>query len=134
MAFGHFEKGGDEPVSEINMIPLVDVMLVLLVIFIITAPVMTHAVKLDLPKASSQPNQIDPQTVTVSIDRDGRIYWDDQPVDESVLPSRLAAVAADTVVQVRADAATPYRVVARVMAEANRAGITRLGLVTEPDS
>ncbi|MFA7097695.1 MAG: biopolymer transporter ExbD [Gammaproteobacteria bacterium] len=134
MAFGHFEKGGDEPVSEINMIPLVDVMLVLLVIFIITAPVMTHAVKLDLPKASSQPNQVDPETVTVSIDRDGHLYWDDQPVDENVLPTRLAAVAANTVVQVRADAATPYRVVARVMAEANRAGITRLGLVTEPDS
>ncbi|MGE0079923.1 MAG: ExbD/TolR family protein [Thiohalomonadaceae bacterium] len=133
MAFGHFDKHGDEPVAEINMIPLVDVMLVLLVIFIITAPVLTHAVKIDLPKASSRPNLVEPETVSVAIDGEGRLYWNDAPVEEQDLGKRFTSVGADTVVQIRADAVTPYRIIARVMSEANRAGVTRLGLVTEPE-
>lgn len=133
MAFGHFEKGADEPVAEINMIPLVDVMLVLLVIFIITAPVITHAVKIDLPQASSQPNLPDPETITVAIDAAGQVYWNDAPVDESALQHHLTGAArTEALIQVRADAATPYEAVARVMAQANRAGVTRLGFVTAP--
>lgn len=133
MAFGHFDKHSDEPVAEINMIPLVDVMLVLLVIFIITAPVLTHAVKIDLPKASSRPNLVEPETVTVAIDGDGRLYWNDAPVEEQDLNTHFTSIDTDTVVQVRADAVTPYKIIAHVMSEANRSGVTRLGFVTEPE-
>jgi biopolymer transport protein ExbD len=134
MSIGHFDKHADEPVAEINMIPLVDVMLVLLVIFIITAPVLTHAVKIDLPKASSRPNTVDPETVTVTIDRDGRLYWNDEPAQVEAMKTRFGALPGDTVVQVRADAATPYEVIARVLSTATHAGVSRLGLVTDPGS
>src|SRR5688572_6579523 len=94
MAFGGFSKAGvAEPMAEINMIPLIDVMLVLLVIFIITAPLLTHAVRIELPKASSQPNVTKPQNIQLGIKANGDVYWNGERADGAVLESRMAAAA-----------------------------------------
>ena len=90
MAFGGFRQGSETaPMAEINMIPLIDVMLVLLVIFIVTAPLLTHAVKLDLPKASSQPNLTTPDHVALSIAADGTLFWNGERVERRTLRERL---------------------------------------------
>lgn len=136
MAFGGFEQSSDAPMAEINVIPLVDIMLVLLVIFIITAPVLTHAVKVDLPQASSTRNDETPETVTVAVDGEGRLYWNDTPVSEDELPARLrqAAVAdPELELHLRADRLTPYEVLARLMATAQGNGVSRIGFVSEPE-
>jgi biopolymer transport protein ExbD len=121
--------------SEINMTPLVDVMLVLLIIFIITIPVINHAVKIDLPRAVSQPNQVKPQTVNIAIDHDGAVYWNGLRVESAALKSRIAD-AAKTVPQpelhLRADRKTPYERVAQVMAAAQSGGLAKIGFITEP--
>jgi biopolymer transport protein ExbD len=136
MAFGGFSKGSDPaPMAEINMIPLIDVMLVLLVIFIITAPLLTHAVKVDLPKASSRPNLTKPDNVQVAIDAQGVVYWNGEVLDRSGWRSRMDAAAAQQPqpeVHIRADGAVTYQRVAEVMSDAARAGLTRLGFVTDP--
>src|SRR5215475_13222390 len=94
MAFGSFDrKSSSQPMAEINMVPLIDVMLVLLVIFIITAPLLTHAVKLDLPKASSTPNLTRPDNVQLAIDAANELYWNGSIVDRATLRERLAAAA-----------------------------------------
>src|SRR5215212_3922261 len=94
MAFGGFSKSSDTaPMAEINMIPLIDVMLVLLVIFIVTAPLLTHAVKIDLPKASSQPNITRPQNIQLGIKQAGDVYWNGEAVDKATLAARMAAAA-----------------------------------------
>lgn len=119
------------------MIPLIDIMLVLLVIFIVTAPLMTHAVKVDLPKASSRPNDVLPRTINLSIKSDGTIYWDGERVDDTALQSKMADAAMQAnqpEVHVRADGELAYKNVARVMSEAARAGLTRLGFVTTPET
>lgn len=136
MAFGGFNSGRDEPMAEMNVIPLVDVMLVLLVIFIITAPVLTHAVKIDMPQASSEINEENPDTITLSIDEAGRLYWNDEPMVFADLEDRLANVVRlddETEVHLRAEKATPYETIARVMAAGRNAGISRLGFVMEPE-
>ena len=138
MAFGSFDRGGQNaPMAEINMIPLIDVMLVLLVIFIITAPLLTHAVKIDLPKASSQPNITKPENVQLAIDRDGVVYWNGEVVDEAGWRARMQAAAAQQKPQpelhLRADKTTPYQAVAEVMADAAKAGMTRIGFVSDPN-
>ena len=90
MAFGGFSKEGNaSPMAEINMIPLIDVMLVLLVIFIITAPLLTHAVKIDLPKAASAPNQTKPDNVQLAVNAAGQIFWNGEVVSRTVLKERL---------------------------------------------
>jgi len=136
MAFGGFNRSGAQaPMAEINMIPLIDVMLVLLVIFIITAPLLTHAVKVDLPKASSDPNITRPENVQLAIDAGGGVYWNGEVLDRSGWRSRMDAVAAQQPqpeVHIRADGAVAYRRVAEVMADAAKAGLTRIGFVTEP--
>ncbi len=136
MAFGSFsESGGDEALAEINMIPLIDVMLVLLVIFIVAAPMLTHAVKVDLPRVASTVNQPKPETVQVSIDAASRIYWNSEVVTLAALGERLGVAAAQSPqpeLQLRAERLTPYEKVAEVMAAAARAGVTRIGFVTEP--
>ncbi|OGA60829.1 MAG: biopolymer transporter ExbD [Betaproteobacteria bacterium RIFCSPLOWO2_12_FULL_65_14] len=136
MAFGSFDKGGaTAPMAEINMIPLIDVMLVLLVIFIITAPLLTHAVKVDLPKASSTPNITKPENVQLAIDDRGIVYWNGEVLDRSGWRSRMDAAAAQSPppeVHIRADGAVAYRRVAEVMADAAKAGLTRVGFVTDP--
>lgn len=128
-------SGANAPMSEINTTPLVDVMLVLLVIFIITAPLMTHAVRIDLPKASSELLSEKPEVVSISIDHAGKIYWNDQPVTEADAKDKLAAAAKQNPqpeVHIRADKDTRYQVLAEIMANAQTAGITKLGFVSEP--
>lgn len=137
MAFGGFSKGSDgAPMAEINMIPLIDVMLVLLVIFIITAPLLTHAVKIDLPKASSTPNLTRPDNIQLGIKASGEVYWNGELVDNNALMSRMAAAAKlnpQPEVHLRADRTTEYQKVAEVMAAAARAGLVKIGFITEPD-
>ena len=136
MAFGGFSKGGDgAPMAEINMVPLIDVMLVLLVIFIITAPLLTHAVKIDLPRASSQPNQTKPQNIQLGIRAGGEIFWNGERIESAELDNRMRAAAAvdpQPELHLRADRKTEYQQVASVIAAASRAGLQRIGFVTEP--
>lgn len=136
MAFGRLDDH-DEPMAEMNVIPLVDVMLVLLVVFIVAAPVITHSVTLDLPKASSERQAEDPESVTLSLDGQGQLYLDDKPVSEQRLESVLVQARRDNdelVVYLRADESVPYRLVARAMASVKTAGIEHLGFVSEPET
>jgi biopolymer transport protein ExbD len=137
MAFGGFDKGGAQaPMAEINMIPLIDVMLVLLVIFIITAPLLTHAVKVDLPKASSQANQTKPDNVQLAIDRRGVVFWNGQIVSATEWRERMQAaakLAPQPEVHLRADSEVPYHHVAEVLSDAAKIGLTRIGFVTDPN-
>lgn len=136
MAFGGFNKTGDTtPMADINMVPLIDVMLVLLVIFIITAPLLTHAVKIDLPRASSQPNITRPDNIQLGIRADGDVFWNGERVEAAALETRMRSAAANDPqpeVHIRADRSTEYQIVARVMATAARAGLVKIGFVTEP--
>jgi len=136
MAFGGFGRGGNPaPMAEINMIPLIDVMLVLLVIFIITAPLLTHAVKIDLPAASSQPNLTKPDHIALSIDASGQIFWNGERMNRAQIRERLAGTSKQRPqpeLHLRADRATPYQALAEVMADAAKAGITRIGFVSDP--
>lgn len=138
MAFGGLEKKRDSaPMAEINMTPLIDVMLVLLVIFIITAPLFTHAIRLDLPKVAADAVQQTPQTVTLSIDAAGKVYWNAQPVSLDELRKRFTDAgkqpeAQQPELQLRAARETRYDVIAQVMGAAQQAGLARLGFVTEP--
>ncbi|OYX27208.1 MAG: biopolymer transporter ExbD [Hydrogenophilales bacterium 32-62-9] len=136
MAFGGLTNdGGDGDNAEINMIPLIDVMLVLLVIFIITAPLMTHAVKVDLPQASSQPNEVKPETINLSIKADGSVYWNAEAVDAAAWQARMDAAAQRSPqpeIHLRADGELAYKHVAQIMADAAKAGLGKLGFVTDP--
>ena len=136
MAFGSFGKGAaPAPMAEINLIPLIDVMLVLLVIFIITAPLLTHAVKVDLPKAASSANVTRPDNVQLGIDAAGIVFWNGEALDRQGWRSRMDAAAAQRPqpeVHIRADGAVAYRRVAQVMSDAAKAGLTRIGFVTDP--
>ncbi|ADU36263.1 biopolymer transport protein ExbD [Variovorax boronicumulans] len=136
MAFGTQDEP-DEVMNEINMTPLVDVMLVLLIIFIITVPVMKHAVNIDLPRASSEPEQPKPQNILFSVTADGSYYWNEQKIDDSELPNRLAAEAAkepQPELHIRGDKAVRYERVAKAMSEAREAGVRKIGFITEPDA
>ena len=136
MAFGGFNaQRGSAPMAEINMIPLIDVMLVLLVIFIVTAPLLTHAVKIDLPKASSNPNITKSDNVQLAIRADGQVFWNGEVVGEATLAARFAATAKlspQQEVHIRAERTTHYEQVAKVMSEAAKNGVTRIGFVTNP--
>jgi biopolymer transport protein ExbD len=136
MAFGGFEReGGSRPMAEINMIPLIDVMLVLLVIFIITAPLLTHAVKIDLPKAASTPNLTKPDNIQLAVNATGQIFWNGEVVSRAVLNERFAAAGKQNPqpeVHIRADQAARYQWVAETLADAAKAGLTRIGFVSDP--
>ena len=138
MAIGSFNSPGSQmPTAEINMTPLVDVMLVLLIIFMITAPLMTHSVKVELPRAASTPTPDKPLTLQVSIDTDNRVFVGSQAVERDHLEHRFrAAVARDVNVEMhlKADRSTRYEVVAEAMSAARRAGLSRIGFVTQPGS
>ena len=137
MAFGGFDQRTDaKPMAEINMIPLIDVMLVLLVIFIITAPLLTHAVKIDLPQASSNPNITKPDNVQLGLSAQGVLFWNGEVVEKAEMRRRLRAAARlkpQPELHLRADRATHYQLLAEVMAEAAQAGLTRIGFVSEPN-
>ncbi|TMS58491.1 biopolymer transporter ExbD [Imbroritus primus] len=135
MAFGTFDSD-DEVMNEINMTPLVDVMLVLLIIFIVTIPVINHAVKIDLPRATNQPNEDKPQNINLSIDAEGKITWNNAPVaDEAELEANIALAAQrqpQPELHLRADRSVRYERVAEVMAAAQRGGLGKIGFITEP--
>ncbi|SCY69370.1 outer membrane transport energization protein ExbD [Nitrosospira sp. Nl5] len=137
MAFGSMNSGSSRqtPMTEINVVPLVDVMLVLLVIFIITAPLLTHSVKVDLPKASSSPNITKPEHIEFGLRDDASLYWNGEPVTlEQLAPRFAATVKQDPNVElhIRADRLVHYEHVARVMSIAAKAGLIRIGFVTDP--
>lgn len=140
MAFGSFQDQGGaappQPMAEINTTPLVDVMLVLLIIFIVTAPLLTHGIKIDLPKATSTAAPEQPETVTLSVDAEGRVFWNDAPMAEGDLPAAMAQAAArnpQPELHLRADMNTKYQRLAEIMAIARNAGLTKLGFVTDPN-
>jgi biopolymer transport protein ExbD len=121
--------------NEINMTPLVDVMLVLLIVFMVTIPVIHDAVRIDLPHASSQREDTKPAQVDVAIEADGRVLWNGTPVDEAALRARIAAAAQaqpQPELHLSADRKVVYEKVAQVMAAAQRGGLTRIGFVTVP--
>ncbi|HJT50534.1 MAG TPA: biopolymer transporter ExbD [Nitrosospira sp.] len=136
MAFGSMDNGSREaPLSEINVVPLVDVMLVLLVIFIITAPLLTHSVKVDLPKASSNPNITQPEHIQFALQEDASLYWNGELVTMDQLAPRFeAATKQDPNIElhIRADKHVHYGQVAEVMSIAAKAGLLRIGFVTDP--
>jgi len=136
MAFDSGLQTPNAPVSEINMTPLVDVMLVLLVIFIVTVPAITHTIGVELPRASAQAAPPPAKSVRLSVDAQGQIRWNEQPVSQAELASRLAAAAAQTPqpeLEVLGARSVAYESVLQVMAAAQRAGMTRVGFVTEPE-
>ncbi|NRQ43558.1 biopolymer transporter ExbD [Rheinheimera sp. YQF-2] len=125
----------DDIISEINMTPLVDVMLVLLIIFMITMPVLTQSVLVELPQASAEPTTTQPESIAISVLRDGTVQWNSEPLTAAQLQQRLTQVAAmpqQPPLQLMADKAVEYQHVLTVMALAQQLGITRLGFVTEP--
>lgn len=137
MAFGGFNDNKQAaPMAEINVTPMVDVMLVLLVIFIITAPLFTHAVKLDLPSAQSSPAPDKVDAISLSIDGSGALFWNDQPIAKSDLDTRLATASKKKPLpelQLRADKSTRYEVIAQVMSAAQTNGMTKMSFVTDPN-
>ncbi|MCM5679290.1 biopolymer transporter ExbD [Schlegelella sp. S2-27] len=138
MAFASFDnKSASAPMAEINMVPLIDVMLVLLVIFIVTAPLLTHSVKLELPKASAQVNPPQPEKVEFAIDAAGTRYWNGEPVTREEAATRFAAESAKPVqpeLHLKADQEVAYRFVAETLADASKAGLTKVGFVSEPET
>ena len=127
----------EKPMSEINTTPLVDVMLVLLIIFLITIPVITQSVKVDLPKAANIPTQTKPENINIAVDKDGNVFWNTAmiPTQEALL-ERLKSVAVmdpQPEIHVRGDRATAYEHIGRVMVLCQRAGIHKVGFITEPD-
>jgi biopolymer transport protein ExbD len=129
------DNDDDGMMAEINMTPLVDVMLVLLIIFMVTIPVIQHAVKVDLPQASSQPEDLKPSHVDVAVLADGSLLWNDQPVDEAGLRQHIAQAALATPqpeIHLRADRKVAYERVADVMSDAQAGGLGKIGFVTEP--
>ena len=137
MNVGPAEAGDeDEVVSAINTTPLVDVMLVLLIIFLITIPVVTHTVKVQLPKDINQPTQTKPENVIIAITEDGQTYWNAIPMkDNDELLGRLksfAVIKPQPEVHIRGDARARYEFVGKVVTDCQRAGIFKVGFITEP--
>ena len=136
MAFGSFNSHTNSaPMAEINVIPLVDIMLVLLVIFIITAPLLTHAVKIDLPKADSSANVLKVDNVQLAIDGQGTVYWNGEVVDPTTLSARMQAASELPMppeIHIHADRNARYAAIAEVMSEAAKKGLGKIGFVTDP--
>ena len=134
MAFGT-QDDADEVMNEINMTPLVDVMLVLLIIFIITVPVMKHAVPVDLPRASNEREVIKPETIRLSVTADGKYHWNETTISDEELEPRLQAEAQKDPqpdLHIRGDKDVRYERVAQAMSAAQRAGVRKIGFVTDP--
>src|SRR5690554_1629830 len=137
MAFGSFDnsKGIIYTMAEINMVPLIDVMLVLLVIFIITAPLLSHSIKINVPQASAQPVQQEPVVIDLAVDAQGQLFWNEEDVSIEQLTSKFAGQAAlepQPELRIRADLNTRYEVLAQVMSSAKAAGLKKLGFITRP--
>jgi biopolymer transport protein ExbD len=135
MAMGSLSDSDDDFNPEINTTPLVDVMLVLLIIFIMTIPVMNHSVKIDLPRATNQPNETKPQNINLSIDATGKVYWNNELIEFAQLNNRIKMAAQQNPqpeLHLRAERTTPYEKVAQVMAAAQSGGLNKIGFLTEP--
>ncbi len=136
MAIGSFNSRSHQaPLADMNVVPLVDVMLVLLVIFIVTAPLLTHSVKIDLPKASSSANITKPEHIEFGIRESGELHWNGEKLTLTDLAPRFAAAAKQQPqpeLHIRADRNARYEIVAVVMSAAARGGLTRIGFVTDP--
>lgn len=136
MAFGGFNNNSNQaPMADINVTPMVDVMLVLLVIFIIAAPMFTHTIKLELPNAQSAVAPEKPETITLAINAEGQLFWNNAPVTQVELAGRFVTASQKKPLpelQLRADKSTRYEVIAQVMAAAQNNGMTKIGFVTEP--
>ncbi len=136
MAFGT-QDDTDDVMNEINMTPLVDVMLVLLIIFIITVPVMKHAVNIDLPRATNQAQDVKPETIRLTVDAQGTYYINEAPIDDKELAPRFQSAAAQSPqpeLHIRGDKSVRYERVAQAMAAAQHAGLHKIGFITEPDT
>ena len=136
MAMGSLSDSDDDFNPEINTTPLVDVMLVLLIIFIITIPVINHSVKIDLPRASSQPNDTKPENINLDIDAKGQVFWNSEAIDASQLGLRIATAAQkipQPELHLRAARTTQYEKVAQVMVAAQSGGLSKIGFITEPE-
>ena len=136
MAIGT-QEDSEAMMSEINMIPFIDVMLVLLIIFIITVPVIKHAVNIDLPRASNEKVLDKPENVRLSVDAQGAYYWNESKIEDTDFQQRLSDTAAQEPqpeLHIRGDKDVRYERVAQAMAAAQRAGIRKIGFVTEPDA
>jgi len=127
----------DKPMSEINTTPLVDVMLVLLILFLITIPVITQSVKVDLPKAANIPTQTKPENINIAVDAEGNVFWNTAMVpNQDALLERIKQVAVmdpQPEIHVRGDRATAYEHIGRVIVICQRGGIQKVGFITEPD-
>jgi biopolymer transport protein ExbD len=136
MAFGSFDrKTSSQPMAEINMVPLIDVVLVLLVIFIVTAPLLTNVVKLDLPKASSSADIQKPEKIEFAIDGEGLLYWKGERISREDAVLRFAEEGKkrpQPEIYLRADQNVPYRYVAETLADASKAGLAKVAFVSEP--
>jgi biopolymer transport protein ExbD len=136
MAFGSFDrKSGQQPMAEINMVPLIDVVLVLLVIFIVTAPLLTNAVKLDLPKATSMADAQKPEKIEFAIDGGGLLYWNGQRLSREDAAQRFVEEGRkrpQPEIYLRADQSVPYRYVAEMLADAAKAGLGKVAFVSTP--
>ncbi|HCN72164.1 MAG TPA: biopolymer transporter ExbD [Pusillimonas sp.] len=136
MAFGNFNNsGGGQTQSEINMVPLIDVMLVLLVIFMVTAPLLTHSIQINVPQASSEPVTQKPDIIDLAVDGQGQVFWNEEPVTLDALPELLAQQAVldpQPNLHIRADLETRYDVLAQIMAGAKQAGMQKVGFITRP--
>ncbi|AOR70735.1 biopolymer transporter ExbD [Burkholderia stabilis] len=135
MAMSVRQDDDDEVIAQINTTPLVDVMLVLLIIFLITIPVVTHTIPLDLPKETVKPLQSQPKSIEIAVNRDGDVFWNESQVDAAALLARLKSVAVQTPqpdVHVRGDESTRYEFIGRVMTACERAGIGKVSFITEP--
>lgn len=129
------DEHDDEMMSEINMIPFIDVMLVLLIVFIITVPVMKHAVNIELPQASSEKEETEPLVVNLAVQADGTYWIDNEPVSDEQLPVLLHEASLKTpepVLQIRGDRNVRYERVAQAMALAHQSGLNKIGFITEP--
>ena len=137
MAFASFDrKTSGQPMAEINMVPLIDVVLVLLVIFIVTAPLLTHAVKLDLPKASSTADIQKPDKIEFAIDAQGLLYWNGERLSREDAQQKFAEAGQkrpQPEVYLRADQNVAYRYVAEMLADASKAGLSKVAFVSVPD-
>ncbi|HVL74727.1 MAG TPA: biopolymer transporter ExbD [Noviherbaspirillum sp.] len=134
MAMGTLSENEDDFNPEINTTPLVDVMLVLLIIFIITIPVLNHAVSIDLPRATNQPLEMKPQSISLTINQAGTVFWNDQPVDKEELAARIAGAAAmqpQPELHMKVERTAQFETVAQVMAAAQSGGLGKIGFVTE---
>ncbi|MDO4681553.1 MAG: biopolymer transporter ExbD [Lautropia sp.] len=137
MAFASFDsKNSNSPMGEINMVPLIDVMLVLLVIFIVTAPLLTHSVNLALPRATTTETDNKPPKIDFSIDADGNLFWGSEPISREDAAERFKQAGQENpqpAVHLRADENTPYRYVAQTIVDASKAGLSKVGFISKPE-